>query len=242
MPCKNAVFDGKFGCIFVGTEGFLTCNMNGNCTITLEELTDYADGHSEAVNADRLRAHLSDGCPLCSERMALLAQGLTALRDALTPPLAPIPAAARLYARALGRLTRPDSDETTGFLKRVARLVFDGGRPAPNLAYRGAEGSAVRTGVQRLYETEEHLVMLWEERTQLGSSYLIGQIYQRLDGVCLTQASVVLTATHSGTTQTARQQEGEFHVEDVAPGMYLIECWLDSGADIVLRDVRVGEA
>ena len=146
----------------------------------------------------------------------------TTLRSALEPE--PVPSAEALsfalgLARMLPRVHRPSL---------LAHLV-SGGQPLATA--RGGEAQ------QRLYETESHLITLWDETDSGASRYLIGQVYAKNNGP-LVPESVTLFSVQS-PQKNARQEGSEFHVAGVAPGVYALRCALES-ADILLPEVEVG--
>lgn len=146
----------------------------------------------------------------------------TTLRTALAPEPAPS-AEAVDFALGLARLLPQPSRPSL-----IARLVSGG---LPLATARGGEAQ------QRLYETETHLITLWDEAEQGARRYLIGQVYDKASGPLVPEA-VTLLSTQS-SEQTARQEGSEFHVAGVAPGTYALRCAL-AHVDILLPEVEVG--
>ena len=209
--------------------------MMSRCTITLEELTDYGAGACTPAEAARLRLHLESGCPVCRTQEAALDKVISALHDALTLSETPISESTRAYARSLSHLRPPvASAQRPPLLRWIATLVSGAGLTLAQAGVRGTEGSTS----QWLYETEAHLITLWEERRGPVGSYVIGQIYRRQDSVSLIPESILFTGS-SGATWTAHQKESEFHISDLLPDMYLLQCWLDEGT-LLLPQVRIG--
>lgn len=146
----------------------------------------------------------------------------TTLRAALAEEPAPSPETLAFsvgLARLLPRVDRPSL---------LARLI-SGGQPLATA--RGGEAQ------QRVYETDSHLITLWDEADAGTSRYLIGQVYDKASGPLIPEAVVLFSARQA---ETSAQQEGsEFHVAGVAPGTYSLRCALES-ADILLPEVEVG--
>lgn len=150
------------------------------------------------------------------------------LKTALSAELPTVPRAALDAARALFReRKRPPV--------RVATPLFDG-RASLSLAREGAGPSA---SFQRLFETEAHLIDVWEERGAAGESYLIGQVYDRAAGEALPLESAVLLAP-SGETREARTQETEWHAPGVPAGSWSLQLWLEGGESLWLGGLEVG--
>ena len=133
------------------------------------------------------------------------------------------------------------SQETLAFSVGLARLLPRADRPS--LIARLVSGrqtlATARGGEaqQRLYETEAHLITLWDEADSGASRYLIGQVYAKENGPLVPGSVTLFSAQHVETS--ARQEGSEFHVAGVAPGVYALRCSLAS-ADILLPGVEVG--
>jgi hypothetical protein len=198
------------------------------CSVTFEELVDYHEGRSAAP---RLGSHIKAGCSRCGERLAWLKLFLPALKAAVAePPPAPSPEAlarVRRFARS-----GTESSPFAGFAVLVARLVFDGRSSAP-VGTRSSEGEAF----QRVYETDDHVINLWEEPAS-RTSYVIGQVYAREDGASLIPASVIGTESE-GARWSAEIQDSEFHFPALPTGSYELRlCVWDR--EVRLEDVRIG--
>jgi hypothetical protein len=133
------------------------------------------------------------------------------------------------------------SQETLAFSIGLARMLPQPSRPSliARLVSGGQTLATARGGEpqQRLYETETHLITLWDEAELGAKRYLIGQVYAKESGP-LVPEQVVLFSTQS-PEQHAHQEGSEFHVPGVVPGTYVLRCAL-AGADILLPEVEVG--
>lgn len=148
----------------------------------------------------------------------------TLLGHALTS--APSPSTeAMAYVRSLARLLHPDPPART-----VARLAVVGG-----LVAAGARGGG--GGAQRVFETDDHVVTLWDEVEDAGSHYVIGQVYARGGGALVPRAVHLLLPDAS--ERAAACEGSEFHMEGIAAGTYLIRCTLDD-AELIVPGVAVG--
>ena len=133
------------------------------------------------------------------------------------------------------------SAETLAFAVGLARLLPQ--RNRPSLLARLVSGSQTLAHArgseaqQRLYETDQHLITLWDETDTNATRYLIGQVYEKSSGP-LVPESVTLFSPQNAQ-QSARQEGSEFHMAQVAPGTYALRCALES-VDIVLSEVEVG--
>ncbi|MGC4047190.1 MAG: hypothetical protein QM758_25615 [Armatimonas sp.] len=148
------------------------------------------------------------------------------LPRALATPQSQVPAAALAAARGL---FSERQSERPGLL---ARLLFDG-RQGLSLA----RDSGVTSSFQRLFETDTHLIDLWEERNG-QSSYLIGQVYDKAIGSALTPDTAILLAS-DGTTLCASAEGTEWHVGSVPAGLWSVQLYLGEDA-VVLEAVEVG--
>jgi hypothetical protein len=148
------------------------------------------------------------------------------LRAALTTPWSPVPVAAMAAARGIF------AERKEARHSLLARLLFDG-RKGLSLARDGG-GTA---SFQRLYETEMHLIDLWEERTG-SKSYLIGQVYDKAGGETLAPDEALLLST-DGTTLLTRAEGAEWHAEAVPAGRWAVQLWLGEQT-LMLEEVEVG--
>lgn len=205
--------------------------MHTPCTISLEQLLDLHEDRLAALPAAELRRHLQTGCPACAERLRWIEETLGALPAASAP--VPEPSADTLdYVRSLARLLRP-AGRGDGLVRHVARLIFDGGAPRAMAEAR----SVIAPAAQRVFETEAHLITLWDEPEEADQRYLIGQVYARA-GAALLPRSVSLLLPDAPEREAAIEGS-EFHLPGVTPGIYLIRCRLDT-AEVLLPRVEVG--
>lgn len=199
--------------------------MPARCTTSLETLLALRDDALPASEAAALRRHVDQGCPDCAERLAWLARTI----PALAPPPTPSPAA-RAYVQSLARLL-PRPEPRPNLVRYIAEALAPSLRPAAIPA--GARGG--RT-LQRLYETDAHLLTLWDEPDDTAGRYLIGQVYAREGGPLLPRDVVLLGA---GATRSADCEDSEFHLSAVPPGAYVLRCELDA-AEIYIPRLVVG--
>ena len=149
------------------------------------------------------------------------------LKAALAAELPSVPAPALDAARALFRERKRPA-------VRKARLLFDG-RQGLSPARDGGPSASF----QRLFETEAHLIDVWEERQSSGESYLIGQVYDKAAGAAQAPESVVLLAP-DGEARAAKTVETEWHAPGVPAGNWSLQLWLKGGAALVLDALEVG--
>ena len=200
--------------------------MQKACSISLETLLNFTEGRLDSVQRSALEEHLATRCAACQETLQWLGTAL----PALTPLPSPSPQALA-FTQGLARLL-PGALSPPGRVPLIARLLSVGGTPTL-VGARGAKSGAV----QRLYETDDYLITLWDEADHGATRYLIGQVYDRQSGPVVPQ-TVVLTPRR-GTAKTVQQEGSEFHAAGVAPGTYLLHCALET-ADIYLPEVDVG--
>ncbi len=146
----------------------------------------------------------------------------TMLREALTEEPAP-------------------SQQTLAFSVGLARMLPQSDRPSliARLITGGQALATVRGGEaqQRLYETDGHLITLWDEVDSGASRYLIGQVYEKGRGPLVPESVTLFSAQHAD--RGAQQEGSEFHMAGVVPGVYALRCALAS-TDILLPGVEVG--
>jgi hypothetical protein len=197
------------------------------CSTAWETLLDYREGRLSGEEAAQVRTHLEMGCASCERALA----DLFRLQEAFAvSELEHAPKAALKKAFALFASRQP----ATNPLQWIAQLIFDSRNAAsPSFARGEAEDAS-----QRLYRVEGFDVEVWEERGNAQTSYLIGQVLIRESGEMVTPEAVTLV-TGEGTTQTARQDGGEFHFAEMLVGTYQISIRLPQG-EIVLPNVAVG--
>jgi len=192
-----------------------------------EWLVDFYEGRTEEAAAAEIRAHLAAGCPVCEANLARLGRMLSALQagDLLHVSESTLDRARALYRERFRVPSRP---------ALIARLVFDS---RTDLAFAGARGGGEQA-FQRLYCTDAHDIDLWQERTETGEWYLIGQALPKSGGQALAPEEALLTAA-DGRTLTAALDAREFHFPSVPPGVYALRLRLE-GSEIILPDVVVG--
>jgi len=140
------------------------------------------------------------------------------------------------YVHSLARLLRPEPQPTASeWIRHIARRVLGASHhmaPAP-----GARGGS-SAPVQRLFETESHLITLWDEPDIAPNRYLIGQVYRRA-GAAVAPISTTLVLPDASERLAAREGS-EFHLAAVPPGVYLITCRLETAEEILVPGVEVG--
>lgn len=199
------------------------------CRMPFERLVDYREGHADAATVAEVRAHLGQGCAACEATLARLERTVSALRagDLLHAPGSALERARALYRERFRAPVRPTL---------LARLVFDS---RVNLAFAGARGGEEQA-FQRLYSTDAHDIDLWQERTEMGGWYLIGQTLPKAGGEACSLVSATLTAA-DGRALDARIEAGEFHFPSVPPGVYQLTLRLpEPEREIIVPDVEVG--
>lgn len=148
------------------------------------------------------------------------------LNRALTTPQPEVPEAALAAARNLFTERSQERPNT------LARLLFDSREGLSPARDSGGMGS-----FQRVFETETHLIDLWEERSG-GRSYLIGQAYDKTSSVAEAPDSALLLGSN-GTTLSASAEGTEWHLAGVPVGSWTVQLWLN-GETIILDAVEVG--
>jgi hypothetical protein len=199
--------------------------------VAFETLADLEEGRLPQAEAARLGAH-AGSCASCRERLGWLSSYLPTLRQALARETPQPSASAVAFARSLARRI-PVSRPNPLVALRVARLVFDTRHAAPSGA-RGERDGAV----QRLFETESHVIDLWEEREASRQVYLIGQAHTRAEGAAAAPASATAIGM-GGARQAARLDGAEFHFESLSPGNYHLHLCLP-GEEALLMDLEIG--
>jgi len=196
--------------------------MKNTCGVSWETLLDYQEGTLSPPEHKALKQHLATGCAACEEAQSWLKATL----PALAPPPTPSPEVLA-YAQGLARLL-PQASAAPRRVSLIASLLSGG---APLATARGA------SAVQRLYETDQHLITLWDEADSAGTRYLIGQVYDKAQGPLIPQ-TVTLLPTH-GEPREAQKEGSEFHAPRMATGTYLLRCVLES-IDLYVPGVEVG--
>lgn len=220
-----------------------------NCNVRFEDLVNYADGSASPAESARINAHLAGGCSLCQEQLAFIRQTIVTLRSVFEPTESVPPERARAFARNLTRLRFPEggadthAPESRGVLPVVKRWVAKLVAPQAltPAETRSTFASPGKSPAQRLYETSDYLVTLWEEANTDGKgSYVIGQVYCRRENVSLQPELVLFTATYGGEQLLADHEQNEFYVPDLMPGNYVVRCWLEGHNVLALNDVVIG--
>ena len=200
--------------------------MQKACSISLETLLDFTEGRLDDTQRVALEAHLATRCATCQETLQWFGK--------VIPALAPLPSPspeALAFAKSLARLL-PRTEPSAQRVPLIARLV-SGSAPPALAGARGHQGSSI----QRLYETDDYLITLWDEADSGATRYLIGQVYAR-QGTSVVPQEVVLLP-REGSVQRAEQEGSEFHAAGVAPGTYLLHCTLET-VDLYVPEVEVG--
>ena len=198
------------------------------CNIAFETLADYHDGRTDAATSAVIRQHLETGCPNCQEGLSWL-QG----------------AARRIYETEQIQVPQRLLDRASALFRErfrppvrvswLARLLFDNRQAA--LSFAGARGAS-QESVQLAYSTDRHDIELFQEPTEEGAWYIIGQVMPKEGEATLIPREVVLTGSDSRQIVAAPQGE-EFHLPSVPAGIYAVTLRLEEG-DILLSDVVVG--
>jgi len=216
------------------------------CNISFETLANYIDGTATPAESERIAVHLAGGCTSCQKQVAILRQSQEALRSILSPSDSAPSQDSQEFVRNLPRL-RFQSALTTNsrvpfgisipaITRFVAQLIDQ-----QTLAPTSVRSASDQASLQRLYETDDHLVSLWEESLPgEEGSYIIAQVYSRQESICLIPETVLFVAMSSGITQEAVQEANEFHVPRLLPDNYLIQCWLDDKHVLAMHNVQIG--
>jgi hypothetical protein len=197
------------------------------CRMPFESLLDYHDGRADDATAARIREHVSAGCPHCTGELASIEKTLSTMAAA-EGVHAPEAVRQQAYSIFRERFTQPAKRSL------LARLVFDGRQ---DVVFAGARGDQAAT-FQMLFSTDEHDIDLYQERTERGAWYLIGQILPKQGGDPIVPESAVFT-TEGGRTLAATMEPGEFHLQDAPAGTYALRLVL-SDAEVTLPEVVVG--
>jgi len=110
------------------------------------------------------------------------------------------------------------------------------------LAPTAAQSSSEQPYLQRLYETDDYMVSLWEESLPgEEGSYIITQLYSRQEYSSLRPDAVLFVGMTNGIVQKAVRETNEFHIPRLLPDTYLIHCWLDDNRVLTIHNVRIGD-
>lgn len=204
------------------------------CGIAFETLADYHEGKAEAGAAAQVRQHLDRDCLHCRQNLAWLERAVGTLRQ--TQPVQ-VPESALGRARALFRQRYPSPVAIPNPLfSWLAQLQFDSRSSAPMLARaRGMK----RDGVQLVYTTEAHDIDLFQEPSEEGTWYVIGQVMPRNGDATLIPQEIIMTE-RGGSRLTFAPDSGEFHLPSIPEGMYEIALRMRDG-EITLPGVGIGQ-
>jgi hypothetical protein len=197
------------------------------CRMPFESLVDYHDGRADDATAARIRDHISAGCAHCTSELAGIDKVLSTLAAAED-----VHASEAVRQRAFNIFRERFMQPAKRSL--LARLVFD---DRQDVAFAGARGDQAAT-FQMLFSTDEHDIDLYQERTDGGRWYVIGQVLPKQGGDPIVPETAVLT-TQSGDTLTATMEPGEFHLAEAPAGIYSLRLILPD-AEVTLPEVVVG--
>jgi len=198
------------------------------CKMPFETLADYVEGRADAQATARVRQHLDAGCRQCRESLSWLEKAMGAIRETESVQ---VPAASLERARALFRERFRPAPARSSWL---ARLSFDGRlAPLPAMA-RGVSDE----GFQLVYSAEEYDVDIWQEPTEAGDWYLIGQVLPHVTESRAVPLEVILAGA-AQTVFTVRPDGEEFHFTAVPAGVYRMRLRLADG-EMVIPDLTVG--
>ena len=203
------------------------------CGVSFETLADYHEGRADASLTAQVRQHLDRDCSHCRQNLAWLERAKSTLWQAHTVQV-PEPALER--ARALFRERFQPVVVPNPLVSWLARLQFDSRSNTPALA--GARG-ATGEGVQLVYSTDVHDIDLFQEPSEAGTWYVIGQVMPRDGEATLVPHEIVLTE-QNGNRLTFAPTGGEFHLPSVPEGIYDIALRLTDG-EITLPGVGIGQ-
>ena len=198
------------------------------CGIPFETLTDYRDGTADAETSARVREHLDADCAQCRENLAWLEATAVTLHEAQRVQV-PQTALNRAHSLFRERFRAPER------VSWLARLQFDSRRALPSLA--GARGARPE-GFQLIYSTDAHDIELFQEPTETGTWYIIGQVMPREGDETIVPQQVTFTA-NDGSELAIMPQSEEFHLPSVSAGLYQVSLLLTDG-DIALTNVNIG--
>lgn len=198
------------------------------CGMDFNRLADYVDGRAEEAEKVRVRQHLDAGCADCQRSVAWLERTVGTLRKA--QPVS-VPEALLVRAQALFRERFPAPHRPS----LLAFLQFDS---RTTLSLAGARGGG-EDPFQLIYSTETHDIDIWEEPTEAGNWYLIGQVLPREGEATLLPQEVVLTAA-DGSEVSVTPDMPEFHLPSVPPGLYQAMVRL-ADSEILIPALSVGQ-
>ena len=179
-----------------------------------EQVIDYLDGKLPAVEAGRIRAHLSSDCAACAETRTWYerVREVAASDNTVAPPTWVFKRATRIFDTA----RRPRLAERIG--EAVARLVFDS-FARPQLAGIRSTETANR---QLLYRAEDYSIDLQVAATNEARSGLLGQVLREGEEKFESVANRRLALMCEGEPfySTITDERGQFHFRSVKHGAY----------------------
>ncbi len=200
-----------------------------SCGVRLDELLDYRESRLSPERQAWIAVHLDSGCRVCVVQTEWIDAFMPEFRRVLDEP-EPCPSPRALaFAYGLARLIRPAESARVATLVQIARRFLDAPRLVPA---RDAASCANR----QLYETDTHLIDLWDEIDLDGSHYVMGQAQRRGEGAA--PPIQVEAMNLSGAPPLRGAILGtEFHFEAVPAGVYHLRVVLE-GTEILLPGVQ----
>lgn len=184
------------------------------CHISFETLLDFVEDRLDRKSADRVSAHLSQGCDMCVERTHWIRQiGPSIAAASEVRPTYP-PHSVLEKAKRLARKSSKEHSRRS-IPQLIAELLFDASRP---IAFAGTRSLSFREN-QRIYAAPDHFIDIWEEKQPDGRWYQIGQVLSRKSREPLDQTEVTLQDVN-GKVCYATLQGTEFHFPNTDPGVY----------------------
>jgi hypothetical protein len=180
---------------------------------SFERLIDYLDNRLAEKDAERLAAHLAEGCADClaSQKWYLQTRSLAATDDSLEPPAWVFKRALRIF-----ETQRPRLVERLG--QAIAALVFDSfARPA-TAGIRSTE----TTNRQLLYNAGDYSIDLQVAPLPQASAELVGQILREGETSFESVANLKLelAAEDKKVLEVFTNEMGEFTISGIAQGVY----------------------
>lgn len=200
-----------------------------SCDITFENLADYNDGCAASAVAEQISQHLKTGCNQCRENLAWMQDTMTTLKAAENV-VVPQSIASRAHTVFTERFRAPIRHSWFAFLQFDSRSSM--------MAMAGARGGQADS-YQLIYSTDAHDIELFQEPSEDGKWYIIGQVMPKEGETTLVTHEVILKgADQESLTFPCRSDE--FHLTSVPAGIYDITLRL-SEEEITLSSVSVGQ-
>ena len=199
------------------------------CGISFETLVDYFEGRAEASAAARVREHLGSGCRTCQDHLAWLENITPTLHEVARVPV-PQRALDSAYTLFRERFPVPPRPSLLAFLQ------FDG-RASSSLILSGAR-SAAQERFELIYSTDDYDIDLFQEPTEEGTWFLIGQILPKKEDAEIVAQQIVMTAT-DGKQVVVTPLKEEFYLPSLPAGTYEMRLQL-AESDLVIPAVEVG--